>query len=285
MNTFSEFEESRNQRLLTSKAYYRYQPKDTTDDSRLKNLSSEKIWFSAANSFNDPMDIRLKIKNHTYRGPFPNEDSLRAAMKCLLQLNPNARDHWFYDDELFNKIKKWSETECLTLRNIGLTSSILRRFNQFGIACFSPIWDNQLMWAHYASSHQGFCIEYSVKPMKTALENQGDFSQFHVQYSSELPELCVSEALFCPHTTLERLLATKHTDWAYENEWRLVHYSKQNQYIDIPAGMEISALIAGLKTDPSYWKQIKEKADLFKIPAFRIKKRDYSYELEMVPIT
>lgn len=281
MQKLSEFEKIRNTKLEKSKAYYRFQPKDSNEDQRLKDLTSEKIWFSATRNFNDPMDVRLKIENLTRRGPFFREDSLRAAMKCLIHDNSDVAAHWFYDDDLLKKVKSWVNEESITLRNIGLVSSITRRFNEFGIACFTPFWNNQLMWAHYASSHQGFCIEYSVNKLTLELENEGLFSGFDVQYSNFLPEICISEALFCPHQTLGRMLATKHSDWAYENEWRLVHYSNNNKLIDKPKGIEISALIAGLKTDQAYWSQIKEKADLLQIPAFRVKKKDYSYDLEM----
>jgi hypothetical protein len=271
----SKLLEQRDHRLSKATAYYRYQP---ADDERLKALSKEQIWISDSSKFNDPSDLRLKVEDLTHRGPFWEEDRLRLALQYLMKDNQHVANYWFYDEDLIRAINQWLSMGS-PAQKFALEQEIAHRFLKFGVACFSPKWDNQLMWAHYAQSHQGFCVEYAVGHMTLASENM--FSSFHVQYTSQLPELCISEALFSPHQTLSRMLATKHLDWAYENEWRLVHLEKKGVHVNVPKGLEISALIAGVKTDADYWKKLREKADSLGIPAFRMKKMDYSYEFEM----
>ena len=50
-----------------------------------------------------------------------------------------------------------------------LEDEIKERFREFGVACFTPIWNNGLMWSHYADSHAGYCVEYCVRGMTLAL--------------------------------------------------------------------------------------------------------------------
>jgi hypothetical protein len=73
----------------------------------------------------------------------------------------------------------------------------------------------------------------------------GAFIQLPVTYSSELPSICLSEALFSPHKVLPRLLATKHVDWAYEKEWRLVHFEAKGKVTPMIDGLRIGSLIIG----------------------------------------
>jgi hypothetical protein len=277
------FEEQRQERLSRSSALYMYQPLDTNDDRRLDWLRSDQLWMSDTSNFNDPLDVRLKVEDLRYRGPFDDDFRIRSAMKSLVNENPAVLNHWFYDEVLMQHLQHWIDHN-LTLASTNLCQQIERRFREFGVACFTPDWNNELMWAHYASSHRGFCVEYSIQKMNVALRNQGTFSCFDVQYVSSLPDLCISEALFSPHQTLGRMLATKHLNWAYEKEWRLVHLEKKSCLVDLPDGVEISALIAGVKASPEFIMTLKEKAKSFNVPSFQIRKSDFSYELKLVPI-
>jgi len=225
--------------------------------------------------FNDPLDLRLQLKDLNYRGPFDDEQRLREAMRVLIQGNPEVTRQWFYTDRLLEELNLWIEGRHPTSE---LILQIRLRVNEFGIACFTPVWNNALMWAHYADSHTGYCIEYSAKEM--TLNLPGSTASYDVQYVSRLPDLCLSEALFSPHQTLGRMLATKSIEWAYEQEWRLVHLEKKGMMIDMPAGMEISALIVGQKADRNLVDRLIRKAKKLKIPAYRVEKY-LGYELRM----
>lgn len=277
MNNPSEtgpaFEAAKKERLNALHPYYLFQPALL---GRLSKLSHKKIWISDPIKFNDPMDLRLKLEDLTHRGPF-NEDQLRDAMKLLIHNNSEVALHWFYNERLLKSIQDWINGEI----DISmLKCEVNMRFREFGAACFTPAWNHELMWSHYADGHAGYCIEYCVNEGILALNNPNTFSFYHVQYSSSLPELCMSEALFAPHQTLGRMLATKSAEWAYEQEWRLVHLEKKAAYVDMPAGMEISALIAGLKADSKLVQRLGKKAAALKVPAYRVK-RYSGYELKM----
>jgi hypothetical protein len=267
----------RAERHRTSSIYYQFQPAHDPNDDRLNSLRADRLWISDPALFNDPLDLRLAVKDLTYRGPFQDEARLKGALRLLLDGDDQLGLHKFYDGPLLNSIHNWAEQRIST---VELLQDIERRFERFGVACFTSHLDNQLMWSHYASCHAGFCVEYSVRSMSFACENP-DFLQCHVQYVSKLPELCLSEALFTPHQLLLRMLATKSTDWAYEREWRLAHLDQKHSAVEMPKHMCISALVAGLKMAPDKVNQLKHKAAELGVPAFQVRmKSGYEMSLE-----
>lgn len=265
---------AREARLAKSQPYYLYQFDDL---NRLGALSRDKIWMSDPGKFNDPLDLRLKIEDQRYRSPFHDRARLRKAMQVLIEDNPDVPLHWFYNDKLIKSIQCWIDQG---INEYMLEDQIVERFKEFGVACFTAIRNHALMWSHYANSHKGYCVEYSVREMTLATSNDGFFSSYHVQYISKLPTLCLSEALFAPHQTLGRMLATKSAEWAYEQEWRLVHLEKKATLVDMPIGIEISGLIAGLKASDELLSVLIKKAKELGVPAYKTRHL-HGYELDM----
>lgn len=139
-----------------------------------------------------------------------------------------------------------------------LISAIKARIAQFGVVCLTSQWDSRLMWAHYADEGKGFCIEYEVDWGK----QQPDFRYVPVQYISEAPQLCITEAMFTPHQFLYRVLATKHADWAYEQEIRLVCLTGKGQNVKIdPKFVRITELIAGYAMPEPMQLHLKQTAE------------------------
>lgn len=268
---------ARQARLKVSTPFYLFQPALL---GRLSKLSQKKIWMSDPAGFNDPLDLRLDLEDRIYLGPFEDNGKkrLREALRVLIEDNQEVGRHWFYNERLLAYIKCWIDGKVDTLT---LAEEIKARFQEFGVACFTPDWQHGLMWSHYADRHAGYCIEYCVREVELQQSNQGQFSGFHVQYSSELPRLCVSEALFSPHQTLGRMLATKSAEWAYEQEWRLVHLEEKATYVCMPAGMTVSALIAGHKAKPELVQKLVKKAAALKVPAYRAQRFNSGYALRM----
>lgn len=55
---------------------------------------------------------------------------------------------------------------------------------------------NELLWAHYANSHKGFCIEYDLDILLKNHSSQFDIrNQIHVVYKNERPEVSESDSL------------------------------------------------------------------------------------------
>lgn len=116
------------------------------------------------------------------------------------------------------------------------------------VVCFSASgWDNQLMWAHYANSYSGICVEYDFEKMN-------DFIGFMypVEYSKERPTvslkdlgidkletdedgtLITSEIDIC---AILSYLLVKNKCWEYEEEWRIINTSEHPytpMFINVP---------------------------------------------------
>jgi hypothetical protein len=114
------------------------------------------------------------------------------------------------------------------------------------------------MWAHYADEGRGFCIAYEVAP----LQNPSDLHYTPVHYVSLVPTYCLTEALFAPHQFLYRAMATKHVDWAYEKEIRLVSMiGKAYAHEVAPEFLRITGLIAGHAMEQPELDNLKANAD------------------------
>jgi len=101
---------------------------------------------------------------------------------------------------------------------------------KFRVTCFATTPFSMLMWAHYADSHKGFCVEYEIPTPDeqniTLLQNL-----MPVIYSDERVSVlneCLAD-LIDPGVSEDTVgaiykygLLTKSIDWKYQNEWRLI---------------------------------------------------------------
>ncbi len=101
--------------------------------------------------------------------------------------------------------------------------------NTFRIACFATTPYSQLMWASYADSHKGFCVEYTVQPNTKEYEKiyynlfpviyckmRSDITQYIAENRDQMPDEEYLWNLYF-HGALRKSI-----DWAYQNEWRLL---------------------------------------------------------------
>jgi hypothetical protein len=122
-----------------------------------------------------------------------------------------------------------------------------------GVLCFTSKNDNHLMWSHYADSHKGFCLGYkrnseenvwrATRPVNyvddiTDLFNGivGNISKWKVR-DHRPPEEVIKNA--------EKVIYTKNSQWAYENEWRLIDGNTGSGLTRIP--VDISRIIFGFR--------------------------------------
>lgn len=242
---------------------YRFQPACIPGDDRLSGLRNGEIWFSDPASFNDPFDLNPSIKNlleTRWCGAPEFNEAMRKALSCLLATSDMYESALFLDSALANELQAWAgdDFEYEDDWDTRLISAIKARIAQFGVVCLTSQWDSRLMWAHYANSGQGFCIEYEVDWGK----QQPDFRYVPVQYVSEPPQLCITEAMFTPHQFLYRVLATKHADWAYEQEIRLVCLKSNGQSVKVdPHFVRITGLIAGYAMSDPMRSRLKHTAE------------------------
>lgn len=108
--------------------------------------------------------------------------------------------------------------------------------NSVSISCFSETWDNLLMYAHYADSYRGFCVEYDFTKI---INEYPYFYFFPVLYQSSPhsltqmrklnEDICnVKSAYNQGNFFLEKTdeiisyFIHKAEVWSYEREWRFI---------------------------------------------------------------
>lgn len=249
-------------------------PCGVIQESRIEQLSKDTIWVSDPEKFNDPLDLKLRVKDLLHRSPFDPTDIRVAALQIFNNMQLNSHEK-FYDAELVETIKQFlDDAEYLVGNDIEL--GVIKRIEKYGVVCLTPYWNNQLMWSHYGDSSKGFSLEYAIR----AVDDEKWF-QSEVEYTTKLPEICLTEVLFTPHQLLDRLLATKAVDWAYEKEFRLIHVDQKHTAVPLPSGIELTAIIAGEKISAGNIAKLKGAAKQLNIPSFKMRKKDYSYELQL----
>ena len=90
-----------------------------------------------------------------------------------------------------------------------------------GVVCLTENPLDRLMWAHYGESHKGFAAEFQHNDEGTS---EFGFRQcttpfglaLKVKYAPEHPELKWDTS------NMAEVLLTKHLDWEYEQEWRVI---------------------------------------------------------------
>ena len=260
---------------MTKRKLYRFQPISGPDNDRLNQLKKDEVWFSDPAKFNDPFDLRPAVKNlvpdrwcekSTFAG------SMRRALGNLLENALMYQGAHLVDQALMSEFQAWAgdHAEDELDWDTRLLRAIESRIAQFGVVCLTPQWDNRLMWAHYANEGKGYCVEYEVDWFKQT----GDVRYVPVHYMSETPELCVSEAMFAPHQFLQRVMASKHVDWAYEHEIRLVSLSRKGQSVALDENyVRMTGLVAGYAMHEPLRAHLKRVAELLEVDAMEIKVR------------
>jgi hypothetical protein len=251
---------------------YRFQPISIPGDDRLSMLKNDEVWFSDPVKFNDPFDLKPHIKNlvlDRWSNVPELNTAMRKALACLLADPAIYQESRFIDPDLLKEFQAWAtdhaEDEMAWDRR--LCTAIETRIAQFGVVCLTPQWDSSLMWAHYANNGQGFCIEYEIDWGK----QPPDLRYVPVLYASETPEFCISEAMFTPHQFLKRVMATKHSDWAYEQEIRLVCLTGKGQSVKIASEfVRMTGLVAGYAMPDVLQRHLKQTAERLGVGAMKM---------------
>src|SRR5262249_31328334 len=102
--------------------------------------------------------------------------------------------------------------------------------SQLGVCCFSRSIRSLLLWAHYAESHKGVCLQFYV-----ARDPDVFCQAIPVEYELEYPVVNWTN-----DSDLDALkgVLRKHPSWAYEEECRIVSPSNCRKYFQFkPAAL------------------------------------------------
>ena len=83
-----------------------------------------------------------------------------------------------------------------------------------GLICFSQTWSNPLLWGHYAEKHTGIALGFDIPDHLLAPIN-------YTEKRVRLPVDKSTDRVVLSDDVVGRLLITKFSDWAYEQEMRV----------------------------------------------------------------
>lgn len=282
----------------------------------VSDVQNKLLWLASPDTFNDPYDCYLTFDSDEFKRYYAIRAFNNASIFTQEQKNIIYRTdaHSFYSKyreivENSNRKSLKSFDNKLWKKTLLVREYIQSRIsNKYRIACFSSyFWDTknyeQLMWAHYAHSHKGFCVEYDISPLfdeivedkdllphYSILKKEGflhSFEQrrmmingfFPVQYSSKQVEVpktlcyaiskgsCDKKQICDINIKAFRAIITKQLPWQYEQEWRLVVDScvseRVNHKIPFPFAKKI---IVGIKASDELKRILSDTAKMLDIP-------------------
>lgn len=157
-------------------------------------------------------DLKSISENYFYA---PNAEKLNDPCETLV-LSERIKTQTNIFGKLFGKKSK----ENLTDLHNKLDNFISTK-EKAGIYSLSKSFNDELLWAHYANNHKGFCIEYDFEIL-TDKNSFYNFYPFDVEYSSNPPEIDISDISSKHQNILKKIAGTKSDKWSYEQEKRIL---------------------------------------------------------------
>lgn len=161
-----------------------------------KIIKDKTIKFSDPTTFNDPFECMsiIGVLNYSDIRDKLHEEYLKQGKSFSEEI---VKVH--YDDLIHSMIDEFHKNNL----------------SKYGILSLSSVWNNILMWSHYASQHKGIVLifkyipsnDFYEKMMKVRYKNGIEF--FELSHSNKDKKIWES-------------FSTKHTMWEYENEYRII---------------------------------------------------------------
>lgn len=269
-------------------------------------LKNRTLRWSAPSRLNDPFDIQFNMNIEA------NPDRLREAALELLWRVHDGQLNVHPDNPLgavINLLRlsgiKLGKEELLkefgpafdegfermlaVLPQVHKESAALTE--DIKILCLTIRPDNNLMWSHYADSHQGVVLRFRSIPALGAPYGMAK----PVNYVDQVPPLLNEEQLagiFAGSYSIreagifDRTVYTKSKVWAYEEEWRLhagAGRSPGTEFEDCPFGLnELDGIVFGLKTSDAHREDLKSLAAVYpNVELMQTRRSPASYELSI----
>ncbi len=155
--------------------------------------------------------------------------------------------------------------------------NMLKHNDTSGVYSLSQNPTDELLWAHYAYSHYGFCIEYDFETLLHFGRN--DFNSFEVTYKDLPPKLTIDDLsnLGEDSTFIQKLIGVKSRKWNYEKEIRIITSKSGKQPYDFRS---VKAIYFGLRMEDDQKQEIMKRMQGRGIKYFQIELENDSYWLK-----
>lgn len=99
--------------------------------------------------------------------------------------------------------------------------TVLNSKEKAGIYCLSKDFLNEQLWAYYASSYSGYCIEYDLDKLVDKSQNSDFEYKLEINYEDVIPTIDIGD-IKNQDSLIRKMFAVKKSNWKHEDEIRLV---------------------------------------------------------------
>ncbi|MBM6841442.1 DUF2971 domain-containing protein [[Clostridium] spiroforme] len=242
-NDFRAFVEKRLIREVKNSTYlfpkvfpklYKYRPmsKFAVDD-----ILNGRITATSIGEFNDLFDGAIHYCGTNKEiSHFAEEKWMELEKICTAARLPNLLlEH----DSFVSMYSEHLKTESkLKFRNLDYLGTY--------VCCLSSKYDSTLMWAHYANSNTGICLEYDfndekIKPLLKKMLFPIAYSQKPVDLRDLLSDDSCQKYKYSFDSAVLCAALNKAMTWNYEYEWRLVYISPVSNNYQRRLSLELSS--------------------------------------------
>jgi len=152
--------------------------------------------------------------------------------------------------------------------------NVLAHVNKIGIYSLSKTYIDELLWAHYGNSHNGYCIEYDLDILLKSYNSDKVYS-FPIVYQEKPPSVDFNNIIKSgtSNNLIQKMAGYKSRRWQYEEEIRIVTEDFGVHSYNHEA---LTGIYFGLRINEKY------KTEIMK----RLKGRGVNYyQIEQVPKT
>jgi hypothetical protein len=260
--------------------------------TRLTYFENELLRFTQPGDLNDPYECRPVIEDETIKNLIAGakverlskmSSSMSRKERRMLARRNAIKAPLLSDAELRNNIEQWrqrfhKESEEYANEHIGIFS-------------LSRRWNSSLMWSHYSESHTGICLGFDrLHPYftKGGVKTNQYTPLIPVTYSEKRIWVSLKDTSF--QRSIDAV-STKSSDWAYEEEERLVSVLrlaslKQDREGALPIFLfkvpheALTEIIVGIKSDHATTHAALSVAEKLGIPVYKCKVSNASFDLE-----
>ncbi len=212
------------------------------EEHNFRGLAENYLWFSEVDKFNDPFEVVIKS------GDFDFKQLSSAQLKAFLLSNkgitfgdPDTDNSYVIGDFSDEKLERFvveKYHEVVEALNVIVLEIIKQKQNnKFHClahdANIKPL-ESRLMWSHYSNGLRGFVIEFDFDPVLASIAHNSndDFGGYTLINYTELGFTDYIKSVIDAGKPLfaDRMLFSKHIDWKYENELRLICSSEKTFY-------------------------------------------------------
>ncbi len=243
-------------------------------------LFKNELYLSSPKDFNDPFDCRIPANFYLL-----DDDSKKE--KYISRIINNNRDTFLQQGHSLDTLY----SQCMTRLKENIKEEQAKNeknhFEQqderYGIISFGTRWSINLMWAHYANCHSGFCVGFK-EPYMSSGKIGGMGGQ--VSYPKEFPKVDPNEEYINDEEFMKSVFRETHTKekrWGYEKEYRVVKYfeggATTNERIVKIDDSAFESISLGLWFPESEIQCVLNLAKEKQIPVYKMQKRQLSFKL------